>query len=703
MIIERISLERFRRFNRFSAELGPGLVVVRGPNESGKSTIQEAIIAALYLKPGTTANDLKSNTSWGEEALPVITLDLALDDGAARLEKDFAKKKVRISHAGKEITAARAAEEWIMSRLGCPTQALFKATACACETEIEIPSMRKLDSSCSKEILSRLQAMLTGGPGGSPGQVIQRLKKKADAIRKNPGASDPEGGPAFSFRRRLEETRKKLHELRQNLNAADLAAAELEKARSREDELTRALAAVRAAVGNHRLCREAEKNQEVMAERLTRFARAEERLAELKEVEVSLAAYPGFDKLASSAARLSSVRAEREALDQRLTGISRRKYDSELKMPVSFAALLAAAGLALAGGGAGAAMLSAAWPAVLGALIAAGLVFSALLVRRRALARERARLHTFDAEIKAVEHDVARLETETNEIVKKFGKVSVDDCLRAYQEFLTATARAQSLGNAVADLAGGLPPERISQQIAALSLDLRLERDRIRELEPYKISDPVRVSGLEQEAARKEDELKKLLAKKREAEARLFAADFDPGELAALEEEEAELRKWADYWEGQLRVHDKAMAVLREATQAVMEKAGQVVQEEIAPIIRRITAERYHQVRANNELALSVFSRERGDWVSEEELSLATREQLHLAARLALVRLITENKQPPILLDDPFAHFDEDRLASAMAVLKEFSRSHQVIIFSPTGRYDAHADRVVRLDNPDNQ
>ncbi|HUT54462.1 MAG TPA: AAA family ATPase [bacterium] len=700
MIIERIRMERFRLFRKFSAELGPGLVVVRGANESGKSTLMDALVTALYVKPGSAGAELKSNTSWGEETLPAVVLDLTLDGVPARLEKDFARKKVRITHADHEITAARAAEEWIISRLGCPTQAMFKATACAAEMEIEIPRMQ-MSNSCSREIVARLQAMLTGGPGGSPAQVIQKLEKRAREIRKNPGAGDPEGGPAVSFRRRLEETRRKLHELRKDLNASDLASAGLEKARSREAELARELSAVRAAVGNHRLCREAEKNMEIIAERLNRLARAEERMAELRELEKSLSAYPGYENLGGEAERLQGVKNEREALDQRLTEISRRKYDSELKMPRSFAALLVSAALAVIAGSMAAAVFRNIWPAGLGALAAAGLAAAGFAVRSRAVKRERARMAAFDSEIKAAEADVARIEAETNGIVKKFGKVSVDDCLRAYQEFLALAPKAGTVKQAVADLAGPTPLRELSARIAALTLELRVEKDRVRELEPYKISDPVRFAGLEQEAARKEDELMELAAKKSEAEARLLAADFDPGELAALEEEEAELRKWTDYWERQLRVHDKSLSVLRESVQAVMEKAGLVIQEEIAPIVKRITAARYDEVRADDDLSLSLFSRERGDWVCEDELSLATREQLHLAARLALVRLITEERRPPILLDDPFAHFDDERLAASMAVLKEFSSTYQIIIFSPTGRYDAHADRVVRLDDSD--
>ena len=47
MRITRLQLRNVRRHADLDLELAPGLTVVRGPNESGKSTIQRAIELAL--------------------------------------------------------------------------------------------------------------------------------------------------------------------------------------------------------------------------------------------------------------------------------------------------------------------------------------------------------------------------------------------------------------------------------------------------------------------------------------------------------------------------------------------------------------------------------------------------------------------------------------------------------------------------------
>ncbi len=77
--------------------------------------------------------------------------------------------------------------------------------------------------------MARLQAMLTGTPGGSPAQVMQRLKKRYDAIRRNPGAKDPEGGPIAYLNHKLIEVQQKLAKLSKEKDEMELACAELEK------------------------------------------------------------------------------------------------------------------------------------------------------------------------------------------------------------------------------------------------------------------------------------------------------------------------------------------------------------------------------------------------------------------------------------------------------------------------------------------
>ncbi len=66
----------------------------------------------------------------------------------------------------------------------------------------------------------------------------------------------------------------------------------------------------------------------------------------------------------------------------------------------------------------------------------------------------------------------------------------------------------------------------------------------------------------------------------------------------------------------------------------------------------------------------------------DEAYSLGTRELYSLAARLALADSLYEGDRPFIILDDPFAHFDDKKCAMAKNVVKKLADMRQIIYFT---------------------
>ncbi|WP_303966264.1 AAA family ATPase [Sporosarcina ureae] len=64
------------------------------------------------------------------------------------------------------------------------------------------------------------------------------------------------------------------------------------------------------------------------------------------------------------------------------------------------------------------------------------------------------------------------------------------------------------------------------------------------------------------------------------------------------------------------------------------------------------------------------------------ELSQATKEQAYLSLRLALAYELLERAPFPIIMDDPFVHFDNERLSRMIEILTELQPSHQFLYFT---------------------
>lgn len=120
LLIRRIALENFRKFRapHEIAGLTPGLNIVIEPNETGKSTLLEAVRAALFLKHGSTTKLIRSFQPIGDNVGPQVALDFEVGGSAWSLTKKFIKSaSVELSGpSGRQ--QGEAAEQALQALLG---------------------------------------------------------------------------------------------------------------------------------------------------------------------------------------------------------------------------------------------------------------------------------------------------------------------------------------------------------------------------------------------------------------------------------------------------------------------------------------------------------------------------------------------------------------------------------------------------------
>jgi len=80
--ITRVRVRNFRVHRDLDLELAPGLTVIRGPNEAGKSTLQRALEVGLFRRVTAGGSEIDSLRSWdaGEEGRPAVQLDFVQED-----------------------------------------------------------------------------------------------------------------------------------------------------------------------------------------------------------------------------------------------------------------------------------------------------------------------------------------------------------------------------------------------------------------------------------------------------------------------------------------------------------------------------------------------------------------------------------------------------------------------------------------------
>lgn len=129
-----------------------------------------------------------------------------------------------------------------------------------------------------------------------------------------------------------------------------------------------------------------------------------------------------------------------------------------------------------------------------------------------------------------------------------------------------------------------------------------------------------------------------------------------------------------------------------ELAKNVLEKSYEKMKNNITPKFtenllkntKGVIGEKYKNIIFNEDEGL-IIETENGNYVNAELLSVGTIDQLYLALRLAIANEVAK-EELPIILDEAFAYYDEERLENILSYLNENFKNHQIIIFTCSKR-----------------
>lgn len=133
-----------------------------------------------------------------------------------------------------------------------------------------------------------------------------------------------------------------------------------------------------------------------------------------------------------------------------------------------------------------------------------------------------------------------------------------------------------------------------------------------------------------------------------------------------------------------------AAETLERVSVELYEEFGAKFAGALSEYARAFTDHSYGTLMADEELNLKAMTGERSLELSD--VSFGTGEQFYLALRFAVADVFDPEKKNPVILDDSFAAFDDQRLESAVLALAKCGR--QILVLSSTGREEAAAKRM---------
>ena len=151
--------------------------------------------------------------------------------------------------------------------------------------------------------------------------------------------------------------------------------------------------------------------------------------------------------------------------------------------------------------------------------------------------------------------------------------------------------------------------------------------------------------------------------------------------IAALREELEKLytRKAAlSSYDRELQAVDLASSRIRELSGRIYHESGDQFLENVSTLLAGLTEGRYDQISLDERMQVNISTPDH--LLKIDQVSCGTMNQVYLALRLASAQLLTGDADLPVLLDETFAMYDDERLESALRYL--VSAGRQVILFS---------------------
>lgn len=154
--------------------------------------------------------------------------------------------------------------------------------------------------------------------------------------------------------------------------------------------------------------------------------------------------------------------------------------------------------------------------------------------------------------------------------------------------------------------------------------------------------------------------------------------------LVNVEEELEDLKEEKKVLETNGKNIRRTLEYLEIAYKEMKEQITPKFTNELSKAIENISSKKYSNVRINTNGEI-IVENSSGEYINAENLSLGTIDQLYLSLRIAAIKEIT-NENMPIILDEAFVYYDDNRLENILKYLEQNYKDKQIIIFSCSKR-----------------
>jgi uncharacterized protein YhaN len=704
MKIKNIKLEKYKRFKNLSLDFDPGINVVVGENEAGKSTLAQAIMDLLYVDPTTKAlSFVNSRKSWGTSHMPQIEMTFFALQSVFLLSKDFQKKTILLKNLDtkKQVDTYKESLDNLKKIIGITSEHLYRKTAFINQGDVAL-----IDS--SDDLLHEITDMSTANGGGQNGvqKIIKNLQSELAILTRglerpanNPGPIKLQQDRILKITDYQKDKKTQWEKKQLASNTQDESDVELEKVSAKIDE-------IKELLNNYKISKEAKVNLsavvdeiKLLEEKLQKVENLNREIENLKnetkkyskfenpELENDIKTIIGLEQSVKlSEKEVKNIGVESGINQQNLEPI---KATNVSKFPVVTAAHIIVTLIFLAI----AVILyltqqSLVFPLI---ILLLGFFINLAILLWGKLSSKQVELtpnKSYEDSMTKLENQIKdRITNDKSELERILIKYEVKDVNEFYSlkaDFVSIKTKYSDLLSQRKVVLGGEDIEKVrKRQLELLYSKKEIETNVLTEKVLNTQLSPEKYLEKSRELDKLEIQQKNLTDELVASRTRVSDSNVEYSQIVTLEEELENSKKYLSDLIQKQKVLQLTISTLQEAVLEVSKSANKILEKTVGDKLSKITSNHYSNIKVKPDLTIQVYSNEKNDWVDPiNELSRGTIDQIYFLVRLGFLKLITENKSIPIILDDPFVTADASRKESIREVITEIAKQHQVILFT---------------------
>lgn len=701
MHISQLILRDFGKFTDFTVDFTPGINLVKGPNEAGKSTLAAAVTMALFSQPASDSQRVTGIARWGEGKAPILEAILNIDGANYKLVRDFDKGVSNIEPKNIALPGGEKADlnSWLSEKLGISSEEIFESTAC-----IKQGMINHIDNSI-EAIKDKLESLVTkGNEEQATSSTLNKIRERIRSISENDGQ---EGW----LKTQEEEISYNIEKLERDISTLRGKRAELvqletthvniqDDLSSRKKKLEMGLKA--AEVSQRMDDHNAEVNR---LQRQTEAAKEPGRkIEELKSQRSSLKRITRDDlaEIEQMESRLAYLRPKRSGLEEDTLEADEELQSYKIGSLSIFATVLGLLASGFFVGNYYLQLVPDILPHLYYSLVGSAGTFLlglTVLQSRRQHKRYLSKKHEKLAEkLENLKKDIEEREKNLATRLQNYLAPSVNDLKKNQWQYEEIEKQLEKATKQYNEIMAGSTMSDLESRLASLENEAKVVTGENEEMAQHHV-DPTELEREKLAVNEIEERLKDLVRGRTTLIQQIEMAEGGSELLASYMERKERLKQEYGYRKYHLSVLELTLQCIEEARQNALVSKLEILNNRVSEILDGLTGGRYTKVRFDkSNLKFEAWSGDRGEWVDPEKwLSSGTVDQIYFAARLALADLISDERNSILILDDPFANFDDNRLGNAMKVLKGLSQNHQILLLTSHDHYDSWADSTINL------